>query len=103
MKQYFNRSSMHAFTEKTISTENELREQLDQIRINNWVVNKDELEIGLISMAAPIFDINGNVVAAVNCVTHSGRCSLEEAKEKYLPELQKTAQKITEKINLAIT
>lgn len=102
LEQYFNRASLQAFTDKTIATENELREQLDQIRTNNWVVNKDELEIGLISMASPIYDDHGDVIAAVNCVTHSGRCSVEEAKERYLPELQKTAKKITEKIQTEV-
>ena len=102
LNSYFSRAELYPFTKKTITSEEFLRKELDEIKRKGWAVNIDELEIGLISIAAPVKDGKGNVVAAVNCTTHSGRCSLDIAIDEYLPELLETASRISSEINFEI-
>jgi IclR family pca regulon transcriptional regulator len=53
-----------------------------------------ELEGGLRSVAAPIHDANGEVVAAVNVSTHASRTTLDVIRKTMLPLLLDTAGRI---------
>jgi IclR family pca regulon transcriptional regulator len=53
-----------------------------------------ELEEGLRSVAAPIHDADGQVIAAINVSTHAGRRSLESVVEDLLQPLLATALRI---------
>lgn len=92
---YFERAELKAFTEKTIISEQEIREQLKEIKETGWALSKDELELGLVSIAAPITDASNKVVAAINCSTHTGRTDIEKVKNEYLPELLATSKQIS--------
>ena len=52
-----------------------LRAELDRIRAQGWALVDQELEEGLRSVAAPIRDRDGRVVAAVNVSAHASRAS----------------------------
>ncbi|MET9657144.1 IclR family transcriptional regulator C-terminal domain-containing protein [Streptomyces sp. NPDC006510] len=58
-----------------------------------WV--EQELEDGLRSLAAPVTDGGGRVVAAVNVALHAGRAAPEESLAALLPHLQQTAARIS--------
>lgn len=53
-----------------------------------------ELEEGLRSIAAPIRDHGGRVVAAVNISSHASRTTVESARRDLLPPLLATAARI---------
>jgi DNA-binding IclR family transcriptional regulator len=53
-------------TPYTVSDHATLRQQLDQVRRQGYAENVNESEIGLASIAAPIRDFRGNVVAALS-------------------------------------
>ena len=53
-------------TPYTVSDQATLRQQLDQVRRQGYAENVNESEIGLASIAAPIRDFRGNVVAALS-------------------------------------
>jgi DNA-binding IclR family transcriptional regulator len=53
-------------TTYTVSDHTTLRRQLDQVRRQGYAENVNESEIGLASIAAPIRDFRGNVVAALS-------------------------------------
>jgi len=42
-----------------------LDRQLEFVRANGWILTEEEREAGLNSMAAPVFDASGTVVAAI--------------------------------------
>jgi IclR family pca regulon transcriptional regulator len=59
-----------------------------------------ELEPGLRSVAVPLHDRRGNVVAAVNVSTSATRDSVEHVVAHYLPALRKTASAIDAELRL---
>ncbi|MFL6099823.1 MAG: IclR family transcriptional regulator [Actinomycetales bacterium] len=54
------------FTDNTIVSLAELQDQLDLVRSRGYATAVDELERGLTAVAAPIFGIDGHVVASVS-------------------------------------
>ena len=57
-----------------------LRAELDRVRGQGWAIVDQELEEGLRSVAAPIRDRTGRVVAAVNLSAHASRTSTDAMK-----------------------
>jgi IclR family transcriptional regulator, pca regulon regulatory protein len=83
---YLNFVPLIALTPRTISTRGALLDELDKVRAQGWAMVDQELEVGLMSMAAPIYDRSGRVVAAVNVSLPaqngmSGRESIDRVRE----------------------
>ncbi|WP_445678314.1 IclR family transcriptional regulator domain-containing protein [Psychrobacillus sp. FSL H8-0487] len=55
---------------------------------------------GFRSIATPIRDGNGKVIAAINCSAHAGRISKEVMLKEFLPLLQENATKISEAMKI---
>lgn len=64
---------LRRFTEKTITDPVELRARLAEIRERGWAVSRGELDAEVIGLAAPIFDSDGLVRAAVSIAGLSAR------------------------------
>lgn len=60
-------------TEHSISTVDDLRTELDRTRKQGYAENRHESEIGVVSVAAPIRDHGGRVVAAMSVAGPSER------------------------------
>jgi IclR family transcriptional regulator, pca regulon regulatory protein len=91
---YLARAELRPLTGKTISTATRLRAELQTIRTQGWALVDQELEEGLRSVAAPIRDKEGRVVAAVNVSAHASRASRERVRRDLLPPLLATAERI---------
>jgi IclR family transcriptional regulator, pca regulon regulatory protein len=91
---YLSTASLHHLTGHTITTASALRAELRKIRARGWALIDQELEEGLRSLAAPIRDSDGTVVAAVNVATHAGRRSLDSIVADLLSPLLATAERI---------
>jgi IclR family pca regulon transcriptional regulator len=87
-------SELTAGTERTITDPAALRRELAKVARQGWAIVDQELEIGLRSVAAPIRDPSGRVVAAVNISTHANRTPLERMRRELLPPLLETATRI---------
>jgi IclR family pca regulon transcriptional regulator len=68
---YFLAADLRPPTPRTVHTEAELRTLLSEVRAQGWAEVDQELEVGLFSLAAPVRDVSGAVVAAVNVSTTS--------------------------------
>jgi IclR family KDG regulon transcriptional repressor len=55
------------FTQHTITRPATLRRRLKAIRAQGWVWTAEEFSEGITSVAAPVFDFDGTVVAAIHC------------------------------------
>lgn len=94
LDEYLDEAQLAALAPHTVETKAELREELRQVAHQGWALVDQELEAGLRSVAAPIRDRSGRVVAAVNVSSHASRTSSERARQTLLPPLRQTAARI---------
>ncbi|MGE5289687.1 MAG: IclR family transcriptional regulator C-terminal domain-containing protein [Micromonosporaceae bacterium] len=91
---YFASAKLRMFTSHTIVDPAALRAELQRVKEQGWALVDQELEDGLRSIAAPIHDLDGRVIASVNVSTHATRTSLGEMVERLLTPLLATAHLI---------
>jgi len=88
-------SPLPKYTPKTISDQAALLREIDLVRRQGWALVDQELETGLRSIAAPIVDSSGRVVAALNIGTHASRWPIQKLTQEVLPLLKQTATSIS--------
>ncbi|WP_326554846.1 IclR family transcriptional regulator domain-containing protein [Micromonospora sp. NBC_01813] len=101
MQARLERSSLQRLTARTIHTLPGLRVELNRVRAQGYAIVDQELEEGLRSVAAPIRDRLGKVIAAVNISVHASRNSVESIRRELLPHLLATAAKIEADLRIA--
>jgi IclR family pca regulon transcriptional regulator len=79
------------YTERTVANAEKLRQILRLVQRNGYSVSDQELEHGLRSMAVPIRNPAGKVVAALNVGAHAQRVSLQDLLTRFLPYLKTAA------------
>jgi IclR family pca regulon transcriptional regulator len=87
---------LRKYTSKTITDPDELLQELKQIKKQGWAMIDQELEVGLRSVAVPIFDFGGCAVAALNIGTQASRWTVSALQKDALPVLRAAAQSISE-------
>jgi IclR family pca regulon transcriptional regulator len=91
---YFDRVKLVQYTSRTLTAPEKLRRELEGIRRADHALVDQELEIGLRSIAVPVRDRSGRVVAAMNIGTQASRVSLAEMEKGFLRELQSAAREL---------
>ncbi|MFF9808702.1 IclR family transcriptional regulator C-terminal domain-containing protein [Streptomyces coeruleorubidus] len=74
---------------------------LASVRSQGYALVDEELEEGLRSLAVPVRDRSGRVVAALNTAMHASRHTLRECVTDLLPELTSTATRIESDLHTA--
>ncbi|MBD9401224.1 IclR family transcriptional regulator C-terminal domain-containing protein [Comamonas sp. CMM02] len=90
-----------AYTRYTQLEDHALLAAIDQVRTQGWALMNQELEEGLISVAAPLFNAKGNVVAAINVSGQANRTNAQEMQARILPHLLRTAQEVSQLLRTA--
>ncbi|MEE4464789.1 IclR family transcriptional regulator C-terminal domain-containing protein, partial [Azotobacter chroococcum] len=85
LQEYLEHADLLPKTSRTLHTREALWECLQQVRRQGWCIVDQELEQGLRSLAVPVQDSSGRVLAAMNVSTHAGRVSIAELEKRYLP------------------
>lgn len=93
-------SVLPSLTTRTVTDTARLREELERVRAQGWALVDGELEPGLRSVAVPLHDRRGEVVAAVNVSTSATRDTVEHVVERHLPPLRRTAAAIDAELRL---
>jgi IclR family transcriptional regulator, pca regulon regulatory protein len=88
------RVAFEHYTDRTVSNADKLRQVLRQVNRNGYSLVDQELELGLRSMAVPIQNPSGRVVAALNVGAHAQRVSIQMMQTRFLPQLRTAAQEI---------
>ncbi|MFF3613559.1 IclR family transcriptional regulator C-terminal domain-containing protein [Streptomyces sp. NPDC002580] len=88
-------------TPLTVTDPERFRAELDRVRKSGYSMVEEELEQGLRSIAVPVRDRDGRVVAALNVATHSSRRTAEACVRDVLPELHATATRIEADLHVA--
>jgi IclR family transcriptional regulator, pca regulon regulatory protein len=64
---------------------------LREVRARGWALTDEQLALGIRSVAAPLRDGDGRVIAALNVTVHAAETSVEKLTGEYLPWLLQTA------------
>lgn len=95
---YLQQLTPHANTRHTLTTPAQLRDAIAQVRQQGWSLVCEELEDGLLALAAPIMDRTGRVTAALNLSSHTSRTSGQAMQQQALPALLRTARAISTRL-----
>lgn len=82
------------FTEKTLTDPIQLQEELKRVRQKGYAVAQEELEVGLSAVAAPIWNHEGEAIAAVSVSGPSFRLSPEK-----IPQLAELTKRTADEIS----
>ena len=85
LREYLDHVDLQPKTSRTIRTPEALLECLQQVRQQGWCIVDQELEQGLRSIAVPVYDASGQVLAALNVSTSAGRVARSELEQRFLP------------------
>ena len=94
LDEYLTQYKRKKLTATTITDASELKEILKGVREKGWALNNQELEEGVQSIAVPIRDKSGKVVAAANVSAHATRVSIVDLEKVFLPKLQAAVAEI---------
>jgi IclR family pca regulon transcriptional regulator len=86
--------SMKPFTPRSITSRDKLRTLLKTVRLANYAVVDQELDIGVRAIAVPIRNRMGAVVASINAMGHSRTVEIDFLTGKVLPALLEGADEI---------
>ncbi len=86
--------ALERFTEHTIVTLDSLRAEAERIRDRGWGVDEREHEDSIRCIAAPVFDVRGEAVAAVSVSVPASRMTREQL-DGHVPDLLEATRMIT--------
>jgi IclR family pca regulon transcriptional regulator len=89
------RMALLKLTPHTVVQPERLLDIIGQVRDQGWCLVADELEPGLVSVAAPVTGRNGKVVAAINLSGQAGSTPVADILDRCLPRLLETAASVS--------
>jgi len=84
-----------ARTQKTIIDKQALMEEIALVRKQGWALVDQELEVGLISLSAPIRNRQGRVIAAINISGNAQRKDSAQMVREFLSPLRQAADTVS--------
>ncbi len=94
LRTYLQRTRLVGHTDRTLTSRDRLVQALEAVRKGGYAVVDQELELGLRSIAVPVHDAAGRVVAAMNVGTQAARVPLREMERRFLRPLQAAAAEL---------
>lgn len=96
--EYYQSHGLRRYTDSTITDLDALMKHLEQIRQQGFALDKGEHEEEVRCVAAPIFDINGKVVAAISISGPAIRMDPIEKNKELIEQAKQTAMKISSRL-----
>ena len=91
-------SDIQPLTRHTTTNRGDLLAKIQQVRKQGWCLVNQELEEGLISLAAPITNRAGRTIAALNISGQANRTNARQAHDSLLPALLHSASSISKMV-----
>ena len=91
------RTELCPYTQHTITTKSQLQKEFDKIKKQGYAIENGEYKVGLRSVAAPIFDAEGNVRYAIGIIGMFRQLETERF-ERAVQVVRETAAKISEEL-----
>jgi IclR family pca regulon transcriptional regulator len=92
---YLRRVKLVAHTPRTLVAPERVKKALAAVAGDGYAIVDQELELGLRSIAVPVRDLSGRIVAAMNLSTQASRVPMAELTRRFLPELTKAASELS--------
>jgi IclR family pca regulon transcriptional regulator len=99
LEQYFAKVNLVPHTTRTITSVEKLRLILRNIRRNGYAICDQEYEVGLRSIAVPVYSSAGRVVATLNLSGNAPRISVLEMQSRFLAPLRNAASELSVFLN----
>lgn len=93
--------SLHAHTPHSLTSKQALLKDLRTVRQQGYSIVDQELDLGLRSVATPVFAGNGDLLGAINISTNAARVPLEVLEKDYLPRLLQLADTVQKTVRSA--
>jgi IclR family pca regulon transcriptional regulator len=93
-------SIINRYTRYTMTSRQEIMKVIAADHAKGWSMCNQELEEGICSLAVPIMDREGRIVAAMNITANLSRTTPSEMVSKFLPCLRRAAERINSAIRL---
>jgi IclR family transcriptional regulator, pca regulon regulatory protein len=94
-------SRFEKLVEGTITSPEALRLELARVRELGYALTSEELEKGLISVAAPVRDARGTVVGVIACSTSTARNTPEQFRQHAVPIVLRAAADLSADLGFA--
>lgn len=94
IEQYLARVVLTPHTTRTVTTVDKLMMLLRNVRRNGYALVDQELEVGLRSLAVPVFAPSGRVVATLNLSGSAPRMPVYDMQTRFLPLLRNAANEL---------
>jgi IclR family pca regulon transcriptional regulator len=94
LEKYLARVVLTPHTTRTVTTVDKLAMLLRNVRRNGYALVDQELEVGLRSLAVPVFAPSGRVVATLNLSGSAPRMPVYDMQTKFLPHLRNAANEL---------
>ena len=94
LEAYLTRAELTPHTTRTITTADKLRLALRNVRRLGYALVDQELEVGLRSLAVPVYAPNGRVVATLNLSGNAPRMPVFEMQTHFLAPLRNAAAEL---------
>jgi IclR family pca regulon transcriptional regulator len=91
---YLEKLQTEPLTDRTVTGPDALRAAIHQAREDGYALVDQELELGLRSIAAPIRNSRGHIIAALNVSAHASRSTPTSLCTEVLPHLRQAAAQI---------
>ncbi|CDG81476.1 IclR family transcriptional regulator domain-containing protein [Janthinobacterium agaricidamnosum] len=95
LRERLSKMALLKLTPHTVTDQQQLLEEIAKVRRQGWSLVIEELEQGLVALAAPVFDRSGKVVAAINVSGQVTGPSISHLLEHTRPKLLATADKVS--------
>lgn len=94
LEQYLARITLTPFTARTVTSIDKLRLALRNVRRHGYALVDQEYEVGLRSLAVPVYAPTGRVVATINLSGSAPRMPVYEMQTRFLPHLRNAATEL---------
>ena len=98
VREHYRQVGLPRYTGTTLQTITELMDHLVQVRSQGYALDRGEHEAEVRCIAAPIFDINGHVVAAISVAGPAGRMDPVETRSELINMTLEAARTISARL-----
>jgi IclR family transcriptional regulator, pca regulon regulatory protein len=99
LERYLKDAKLEKRAAKTLTSPARVREEVRRAGRQGWYLIDQEIEEGVRSLAAPLRDTSGKIIAAVNVSSYSNRVTLDNLHRRFLPRLLETTKAIENELH----